>query len=80
MAVHAGEILQARTRCLPPCDRVRAGLVNVGVTNAHVVTGQKDIKVHFSDGTHYPATIIERTKVIDLGPDTVTGTEDEHAL
>lgn len=33
----------------------RQGLV---VTNAHVVTGQKDIKVHFSDGTHYPATVI----------------------
>lgn len=33
----------------------RAGLV---VTNAHVVEGQKDIKVHFSDGTHYAAAVI----------------------
>jgi serine protease Do len=33
----------------------RTGLV---VTNAHVVAGQKDIKVHFSDGTHHPATIV----------------------
>jgi serine protease Do len=41
----------------------REGLV---VTNAHVVTGQKDIKVHFPDGTHFPAKLIGADIATDI--------------
>ena len=41
----------------------REGLV---VTNAHVVEGQDDIKVHFPDGTHFPAVVVGADAATDV--------------
>lgn len=41
----------------------REGLV---VTNAHVVEGQEDIKIHFPDGTHFPATVVGTDAATDV--------------
>ncbi|MEQ1752677.1 MAG: trypsin-like peptidase domain-containing protein [Micropepsaceae bacterium] len=41
----------------------REGLV---VTNAHVVEGQDDIKVHFPDGSHFPAVVVGADAATDV--------------
>lgn len=41
----------------------RSGLI---LTNAHVVEGQKTIKVHFADGTHYAADIVGADRATDV--------------
>ena len=41
----------------------RSGLL---LTNAHVVEGQKTIKVHFADGTHYIADVVGTDRATDV--------------